>query len=51
MVDLATAAPAVMDYLACDGTQLVKGTGVVDSMLRITSVNTAAGYCEAVLTR
>ena len=51
MVDLTTGAPAVMDYLAWNGTQFVKGTGVVDSMLRITSINAAAGYCEAVLTR
>jgi len=51
MVDLTTGAPAVMDYLAWNGTQFVKGTGVADSMLRITAIDATAGTCEAVLTR
>lgn len=51
MVDLVTGAPAVMDYLAWNGTTFVKGTGVVDSMLRLTAVDSVNGYCEAVLTR
>lgn len=50
MVDLTTGTPAVKDYLAWDGTKFVKGTGVSDSMLRITLTN-GTDYCEAVLTR
>ena len=50
MVDLTTGAPGVLDYLAWDGTRFVKGTGVSDSMLRITLTN-GTDYCEAVLTR
>lgn len=41
----------VLDYLTWDGSKFIKGTGLADSMLRVTEVNTANGYCEAVLTR
>lgn len=50
MVDLTTGAPAVLDYLAWDGTKFVKGTDATDSMLRITLTN-GSDYCEAVLVR
>jgi hypothetical protein len=49
MVDLTGV--AVLDYLTWDGSKFVKGAGLADSMLRVTEVNTANGYCEAVLTR
>lgn len=49
MVDLTGVAPK--DYLAWDGTKFTKGTGVEDSMLRVTTVDVAGGYVEAVLTR
>lgn len=42
---------AVKDYLAWDGTKFVKGTGASDSMLRVTAVDIAGGYVEAVLVR
>lgn len=52
IVDLTTGTPAVMDYLAWDGTsKFAKGTNVSDSMLRITAIDAANGYVEAVLTR
>jgi hypothetical protein len=44
----------VMDYLAWDGSKFIKGTGVADSMLRVTSIDTTtagAERLEAVLTR
>jgi len=41
----------VLDYLTWDGAKFIKGTGVADSMLRVTSVDATNGYCEAVLTR
>lgn len=48
MVDLTGV--AVKDYLAWDGTKFHKGTGVGDSMLRVTLTN-GTDYCEAVLAR
>jgi len=49
MVDLTGV--AIKDYLSWDGTKFVKGTGTSDSMLRVTAVDVAAGYVEAVLVR
>lgn len=50
MVDFTTP-PAALDYLTWDGTKFVKsGTGVADSMLRVTLSN-GVDYLEAVLTR
>lgn len=51
MVDLTTGTPAVLDYLTWDGTKYAKGTGLSDSMLRLTAIDASAGTCEAVLTR
>lgn len=47
MVDLAGV--ALGDYLTWDGTKYARGTGITDSMLRVTEVDAANGYCEAVL--
>lgn len=49
MVDLTGV--AVKDFLTWDGAKFIKGTGAADSMLRVTVVDAANGYCEAVLTR
>jgi hypothetical protein len=49
MVDLTGV--AVKDYLTWDGAKFVKGAGPADSMLRVTVVDSANGYVEAVLTR
>jgi hypothetical protein len=42
---------AIGDYLAWDGSKYIKGTDETDSMLRVTAVDTTAGYVEAVLVR
>jgi hypothetical protein len=47
MVDF-TGAPGIKDYLAWNGTNFVKGTGIGDSMLRVTLSN-GVDYVEAVL--
>jgi hypothetical protein len=49
MVDLTGV--AVKDFLTWDGSKFVKGAGLSDSMLRVTVVDSANGYVEAVLTR
>lgn len=49
MVDLTGV--AIKDYLTWDGTKYLKGTGLSDSMLRVTAVDTVGGYVEAVLVR
>lgn len=41
---------AIKDYLTWDGTKFIEGTEA-NSMLRVTAVDVAAGYVEAVLTR
>ena len=46
MVDLTGV--AIGDYLTWDGSKYVEGTSA-NSMLQVTAVDTAAGYCEAVL--
>ena len=51
MVDLTTGTPAILDYLTWNGTTFAKGTGITDSMLRLTAIDSAAGTCEAVLIR
>lgn len=48
MVDLTGV--AIKDYLTWDGAKFVKGTEA-NSMLRVTAVDTANGFVEAVLTR
>lgn len=48
MVDLTGV--VVMDYLTWDGTKFVEGTAS-NSMLRVTEVDSANGYCEAVFIR
>ena len=51
MVDLTTGTPAVLDYLTWNGATFAKGTGMTDSMLRLTAIDASAGTCEAVLVR
>lgn len=47
MIDFSTP-PGVGDYLAWNGTNFIKGTGITDSILRVTSTN-GTDYAEAVM--